>query len=401
MAAATSDVHVATAETPCAPHPIVASVSSSSSAVFADIDPRVTNAALEFVTKKVFVVADGGTQAFGESDFTKLDTMKLGSNNRNVNAVWADDLAKTMFSELHTRRECTVLTLCIDTSQLKATLEDDEARASFRAIILDGQHRWTAMRAIRAAYPEVNIPFWVVVHLVSNDAEQQAIIERLERRSPITPEDLGVIDARTRFKNALVTLVGVGNLRKHAFIEAADHIVLREPRVCTALARLGPGIDAIRSALERVSIEYEPLYRECHKASLRGSQRAIIRDTRLFFFMADPREWVPRMLFAQDAPPLGFCFGHDSKPEAKKKVKREPKKSKEPKRKEPKEPKRPKEPKEPMEPMESKTRNRGRSRSQRQSQKKRTTSSAREESSADSDSDSGNGSDDGDYDPDV
>ena len=271
------------------------------------MDPRVTAAALEYVTTRVLDVAEGGTQAMGVADFSKLDVMKLGSTNRNVNAEWVQELVTTMFQELNARRERTVLTLCIDTSQLKAATEDEDARAGFRAVILDGQHRWSAMRAIRDAYPGTNIPFWVVVHLVRSDAEQQAIIDRLERRSPITDVDRGVVDARMRFKNALMTLVGAGNLRKHAFIEAADHAVLREPRVCAGLARLG-GIDAMRAALEGVSAEYEPLYRDCHKASLRGSARTVIRDTRLYFFMADPREWVPRMLGhaagGADAPPL-------------------------------------------------------------------------------------------------
>ena len=265
------------------------------------VDPRVLNAALEYVTTKVLEVSDGGTQALGAADFSKLDALKLGSANRNVSAEWVNDLVRTMFMELHERRERTMLTLCIDLREVQAALEDPEARAAFRAVILDGQHRWTAMRAIRDAYPGTNIPFWVTVHLVRTDEEQQDIITRLDRRSPITDVDRVVMEARARFKEALMLVVGPANIRRHAFHEAADHPVLREPRVCAALTRVAT-VDAMRDKLARLSVEYEPRYRACVKGDLGGGPRAIIRTSQIYFFMADPREWVPHMLLGDALP---------------------------------------------------------------------------------------------------
>lgn len=290
------------------------------------VDPAVVNEALKYVTTRVLDVSDGGTQAMGVADFSKLDAMKLGSANRNVNAEWVDDLMRTMFSELHTRKERTLLTLCIDLREVQAALEDPEARAAFRAVILDGQHRWTAMRQIRDNHPGVDIPFWVTVNLVRTDAEMHDIITRLERRSPITDIDRLVMEARKRFKDALMLLVGANNLRRHAFHEAADHPVLREPRVCAALARV-PTVDAMRDALARLATEYEARYRACTKGSLGGGQRAIIKSCHLYFFMADPREWVPHMLLGDPLPGVESKAKKGSASAAKKK----PAKTKKPK----------------------------------------------------------------------
>lgn len=264
--------------------------------------PDVLSAALQYVTTRVLDVADGGTQALGASDFSKLDAMKLGSMNRNVDPAWVADLVKTMFNELHAKRERTMLTLCIDLTQVQAALEDDEARAGFRAVILDGQHRWTAMRDIRDAYPGTNIPFWVTVHLVRSDAEQQEIIAKLDRRSRITDVDRAVMESRRRFKDALMCAVGTANLRKHCFIEAADHAVLREPRVCAALARVATSGDAVRAMIDGCSAAYEGRWADCVKGALKGSQRSIVKATKLYFFMADPREWVPHMVLGDPIP---------------------------------------------------------------------------------------------------
>ena len=266
--------------------------------------PEDTKSALEYVTTRVLDVADGGTQALGISDFTKLDAMKLGSMNRNVNAQWVADLVKTMFQELHTKRERTMLTLCIDLTQVSAALVDEEARASFCAVILDGQHRWSAMKAIREAYPGTNIPFWVTVHLVHSDAEQQDIIAKLDRRSNITDIDRMVMESRKRFKDALMCAVGPSNLRRHCFIEAADHAVLREPRISAALARRVTSVEVASTMIDACSTAYEARYAQCAKGSLRGGQRAMIKASQLYFFMADPREWVSHMVVGDPIPPL-------------------------------------------------------------------------------------------------
>ena len=265
--------------------------------------PDVAQLALEFVSTRVLDISAGGAQALCLSDLTRLDRLALGSVNRNVNLGWARELVQTMFTQLHTTQERTTLTVCIDVTQLQAALEDPEARERFQASILDGQHRFTALQLIKAERPDVVFQFWLVVHIVRSDAEQQQLITRLDRRLQITDADHQIIEARKLFKDALVLITGPEHTRKHAFLEAANHAVLRDPRVSSELARVRD-VARFRELLARCALDYKPLWNACAKSRLTSGQQALIKASEAYFYVTSPAEWVPHALLGAPVGPL-------------------------------------------------------------------------------------------------
>ena len=56
------------------------------------------------------------------------------------------------------------------------------------------------------------------------------------------------------------------------------------------------------SSIAACSKAYEARWTACLKRTLSNGQRAIVRATKLYFFMADPREWVAHMVLGDPLP---------------------------------------------------------------------------------------------------
>lgn len=279
--------------------------------------------ALEYVTSRTLDATS--KVAMGVSGIAYIDRMRVAELNRNVSDAWATSLVTEM-ADMATRQERTVITLCIDLREVAAAQTDAEVAANFKATILDGQHRVAAMRKLRESYPDVDLPFWVVVYLARDDADQQRIIHNLNKRAPMSTADRDVMVVKRRFIAALREAVGSHD-RRHpvkAVMEALPEL-LADATVMGALRGLETA--AIVAMLEKCADDYRPLYEETLKRTLSSATQTLVRETRMYFFVRPAAEWVRHMLVGTAATPVAEVDAkkratRPRKPAAKKKKKK-------------------------------------------------------------------------------
>jgi len=256
--------------------------------------------ALEYVTSRTLDAT--ANVALGVSGFAYLDRMRVAEMNRNVSDAWATSLMAEL-EDMGQRQERTIITLSIDLREVATAMTDAEVAANFKATILDGQHRVAAMRKLRERFPAADLPFWVVVYLARDDADQQRIILNLNKRAPMSAADRDVMQVKQRFIAALREAVGVHD-RRHpvkAVLEALPDL-LADAAVLGALR--GVETATLVERLQRCALDYQPLYDDTLKRTLSGATQALVRETRLFFFMRPAAEWVRHMLLGMAAAPV-------------------------------------------------------------------------------------------------
>ena len=256
--------------------------------------------ALEYVVSRTLDCT--ANVAMGVSGFAYLDRLRVAELNRNVSEAWVGALTTEM-ADIAQRQERTVITLSIDLQEVAAAQVDAEVAANFKATILDGQHRVAAMRRLRERQPDADIPFWVVVYLARDDADQQRIIRNLNKRSPMSASDRDVMEAKRRFVSALREVVGLHD-RRHpvkAVLEALPGL-LADPAVLTALR--GLETPALVTMLERCASDYRPLYEGTLKRTLSSATQTLVRETNMHFFVRPAAEWVRHMLVGEMATPV-------------------------------------------------------------------------------------------------
>lgn len=149
------------------------------------------------------VLCGSKNQVLIESNQGFLDRFDVHEVNRNVDTAWVNQMKVEMLKTIMAE-ECMTLTLAIDERLVKAAMEEPEGEAhgGFKAVIIDGQHRWYAMRQIMAELPKTTFRIWLVVYLVSNDTEIRYRLDTINKRRAFTQDDTDKVAVTMRFLDA-------------------------------------------------------------------------------------------------------------------------------------------------------------------------------------------------------
>jgi hypothetical protein len=128
--------------------------------------------------------------------------------------------------------ECMTLTLAIDERDVKIAMEDPEIgmeQGGFKAIILDGQHRWEAMMELLQEIPDMIYNIWLVVYLVLSDEEIDARLKALNKRRNFSQDDTDKVATITRFFQAFDAIIKSENMRRRCVQKVRKSDIFNTP----------------------------------------------------------------------------------------------------------------------------------------------------------------------------
>lgn len=259
-----------------------------------DSDPAVIshnlNIALGLLSEKTYDVSN--KQALCLSSMEYIDRFALGSINRDINAEWVKEMKRSIIEMASVGRRTTV-TVCIDVRDIQIALTDQEAGSEFKAVIVDSQHRWSAMKELKRENPLMEYRFWLVVYVVHNEDDMKQLFLDLDKRLDITPSDKEQIAIRKRFVNAFSELTDEHEKRR--CVQRTKNLpILRDQEVMRALARLTTS--DIKTRIQTVAEKYK---REFETADLPKTSvlYQVINDTKLYQLIHwQSGSWVKEML---------------------------------------------------------------------------------------------------------
>lgn len=263
------------------------------------IDPKYFDEAAKYLGKSIVDQGEKTRQALILTDASYLERYTLGSVNRNINPQWVSEI-KTEMRKLYDRKERTTCTACIDVRHIKGALEDPEAAKDFKAIVLDGQHRFSALCELIKEDPKYSsYSFWVVLYLVQSDEEMEQLLRDMDKRIVFTDDDVVTIDVRMRFIKAFKELT-VGQETRRCVTGTLNHPVLRDPKITEVLRKLPK--DAIKSMISKTAYEYKNKFEQSRLK--KSALLDVIERTKLYQLIEwQSGMWIREMLSGEPTVP--------------------------------------------------------------------------------------------------
>jgi hypothetical protein len=177
------------------------------------------------------ILTSNGTQCLIESNNTFIHFFQKHAINRNVDPEWVKMMKMEIVKMAHIG-ECMTLTLAIDERDVKLAMEDPEIdveQGGFKAIILDGQHRWEAMMELHKDMPEMIYKVWLVVYLVRNDEEIDTRLMALNKRRNFSQDDTDKVQTTARFFQAFDEVIKPENSRRRCVQKVRKSEFINEP----------------------------------------------------------------------------------------------------------------------------------------------------------------------------
>lgn len=258
------------------------------------IDPKYFDEAAKYLGKSIIDQGENTRQALVITDASYLDKYTLGSVNRNINNQWVTQIKESM-KQLYERKERTICTACIDVRHVKGALEDPDAAKEFKAILLDGQHRFTALNELcKEDKKYKSYSFWVVLYIVQNDEEMEQLLRDMDKRIVFTDDDVVTIDVRMRFIKAFKELT-TGNETRRCVTGTMNHPILRDPKITEVLRKLPK--EAIKSMISKTGNEYKEKFE--HSRIKKSALLDVIEKTKLYQLIEwQSGLWIREMLLS-------------------------------------------------------------------------------------------------------
>lgn len=247
--------------------------------------------ALNWLGQVVYCNQDGTRQAFLCSDVTYVGRFDLDPANRNINDEWVREM-KTEIKALHERNEMMTLTAAIDKRSIAAFIEakmSGEDLGMFKAILLDGQHRWSALKQLRDEQPGTPFKFFLIVYVVDNDEEIKMRLMQLNKRREFTKADAAEVDGRLRFLKVW-NQVTLGHENRVCVRRIRNSELLRKVPVIKALMNMSE--DQIYQKIHQVAQKHQAAYEASEDRFKRSMAGKVVRATGMYQLVKDDASWI-------------------------------------------------------------------------------------------------------------
>ena len=236
-------------------------------------------------------------QVLVESDNTFIPRFSVHELNRNVDMNWVShmkvEVLKTILS-----KECMTLTLAIDERMIATALAEpeNEDQGGFKAIILDGQHRYEAMRQIIKEMPTIQFNIWLVVYVVRNDAEILSRLETLNRRRNFSESDNDKIAVTQRFLEAFdhyTNRHGATISTRRCVVKVRKSHILKSPKF-VALHRMTT-TDQFIDRLAQISTKYKCAWEDYADKVPTSVLHDVVAKTQLHQLVDEHAAWLTEL----------------------------------------------------------------------------------------------------------
>jgi hypothetical protein len=251
-------------------------------------DGHVTYAASWLGTK---MLSGNPNQVLIESNQSFLNRFAIHELNRNVDDNWVAqmkiEILKTKMAE-----ECMTLTLAIDKRSIATALNEpdyNEEQGGFKAIILDGQHRFIAMKQLVQEMPSIKFNMWLIVYIVSSDAEIVSRLETLNKRRAFTKTDSDKVATLQRFLEAFQSIHHVENQTRRCIVKVRKSAILKSEKF-TQKHKSTTVADFV-DVLNKIAAKYKSSWEE------RGLPKNsvlynVVHDTKLYQLCDEECNWL-------------------------------------------------------------------------------------------------------------
>ena len=229
-----------------------------------------------------------------DSDHTYIDRFAIHELNRNVDMAWVSqmkiEIMKTVMAE-----ECMTLTLAIDKRQIETAMNEPDGhdQGGFKAIILDGQHRWEAMRHLKEEVPGLSFNIWLIVYIVNNDAEILHRLETLNKRRAFSQADNDKIAVTQQFLEAFERLHTPSNQTRRCVVKVRKSRILKSDTFI-AKHRTTTVEDFIARMID-ISLQYKELWHSYEEKTRKSVLNDVIRNTKLYQLADDTCNWLKEL----------------------------------------------------------------------------------------------------------
>jgi hypothetical protein len=241
------------------------------------------------------ILTGGATQILIESDNTFIDMFEVHEMNRNIDEQWVKEM-KTEVLKTSIAKECMAITLAVDERMIRRAMtepDNSEQDGGFKAIILDGQHRVAAMKALKYEMPSLSYDIWLTVYIVEDD---NAIIKRLEelnKRRPFTQDDTNKLYVVKRFMEAFEQLHKkenetrrcIQNVRKSPIIKSLTFIKKHN----------NTSVNEFITKIQNISIQYKSRWNTIVDNNSKIQNLVlgqVINRTKLFQLCDETHNWI-------------------------------------------------------------------------------------------------------------
>lgn len=249
--------------------------------------------ATEWLGKKV--LSTNPNQVLLESDDTFIDKFAIHPLNRNVDMIWVSQMKVEVLKTVMAQ-ECMTLTLAIDKRLIVQAMTDpdtNEDQGGFKAIILDGQHRWEAMKQLKEEIPTISFKIWIILYIVANDAEIVQRLDTLNKRRSFSKDDDDKVAVTKRFLDALSSIHtqeyqtrrSIGKVRKSAILKS-DQFIKKHRHTTTKQFQ-----ESITSIASTYKESWEASQPYCKSSSLCST----IQATKLYQLVDGTCEWLNKV----------------------------------------------------------------------------------------------------------
>lgn len=233
-------------------------------------------------------------QVLLESDHTFLDRFTIHELNRNVDVNWVSQMKVEVLKTIMSK-ECMTLTLAIDKRMIATAIAEpeNEDQGGFKAIILDGQHRYEAMRQLLREMPALEFNIWLVVYVVSNDAEILSRLETLNRRRNFSQSDNDKIAVTQRFLEAFEhysNREGESMSTKRCIVKVRKSPILKSPKFVSA-HRMTTTAQFIEK-LAQVSTQYKRMWDAYAEKVPKSVLHDVVKKTKLHQLVDEHANWL-------------------------------------------------------------------------------------------------------------
>jgi len=233
------------------------------------------------------------------SDLTYLDKFDEHPLNRSTDQNWVDQMMAQMLG-VAMKNEVPILDIAININDIKAYLtamNEGEEVPIYKAIILDGQHRWKAMQKIKSTMPHVNMNIILHVHVCDDADEIVLTLNAINNRRPFTDDHAEMVNMNKRFHDALDAVVTKKNKNRRCVTKVKSHIkILKSPEFFKKYVNYST--EDFKKAIVKIADNYKPKWTEFltdNEKNARTALYQVVNETGLFQLVDNSHEWIMKM----------------------------------------------------------------------------------------------------------
>ena len=224
------------------------------------------------------------------------------STNKYINKFYRHPINRTV-KESHVKdmenavqqniiaNEVMTLTIAFDSrtakDQLYENTGDDDLGVS--AIILDGQHRFEAMKRINR-YNKIPYKVLLMIYIVNSDEDIFRRIQDINFRLPFDQNEIDKSETKTAFVKALEDIVTPVNTKKRCIQNILNSIIITDDNFISK--HKGKNKQDFISAIKKVAVDYKEKWNKQKKRMEQSVAGKIIQQCGLYQLVDNTCEWL-------------------------------------------------------------------------------------------------------------